>query len=455
MPSIPVQYRTPARRQETWRTPLARGAAVSQPPSDALAVSPKPGMPFLIFCVYTFILMGRPQDYIPALAPLRLGLVFTALTSLVTIFRSGEEGAGSPFRLRETKLYFFFFLVTVVTIPFSVYRRGSFEFVILSYSANVVFYFLFLAHVNTLDKFKKVVFILVLSSLTFTLAGLVKGEFRDGRYYTGSEMFDPNDTAFMEVSFLCFGLCVLLGSYRKLPKALASVSVLASVVLALYTGSRGGLLGLATTILAFMLLRIPKVKKSHKVTMVVVVGLVLAASFSKLNVEKYLTLSDLDSDYNASDEFGRSQIWVRGVQLFLQDPLTGVGVREFSKAIGEMRQKEGKVIPEWQAPHNSYIEVLTETGLFGALAFLSLILTCLGTFNALRRSPGSLGESPPSPIPGILLIGFMAELIGAMFLSQAYSMSFTLFFAASASLKQVAERSRTAGSSRQSPRLNG
>ena len=438
MASIPVQYRPPAKRQEMWRTPLAHGAAVSEPPSAALAAAPKPGMPFFIFCVYTFILLGRPQDYIPALASLRLAIVFTALTSLVTMFRSGQESGSSPFRLRETKLYLSFFIVMVVGIPFSVYRRGSFEFVILVYTANVAFYFLFLAHVNTLDKLRRIVFILVLSSLIFTLAGLLQGEFRDGRYFTGSTMFDPNDTAFVELSFLCFGLCVLLGTYRKLSKALALVSVLASVILALYTGSRGGLLGLATMILAFMLLRIPKIEKSHKVTMLVVVGLVLAASFSKLNVERYLTLSDLDNDYNASDEFGRSQIWARGFQLFLQDPLTGVGVREFSKAIGDMRQTEGKVIPEWQAPHNSYVEVLTETGLFGILAFLSLILTCLGTLNALRRSPGSLGESPPSPFPGILLIGFMAQLIGAMFLSQAYSMAFTLFFAASAAMKQIA-----------------
>ena len=101
-----------------------------------------------------------------------------------------------------------------MTVPFSVYRRGSFEFVILQYLANVAFYFLFIAHVDSLEKFRKVLFVMVLSSLTFSLAGLVKGEFCDGRYFTGSSMFDPNDTAFMEVSFLCFGLCVLLGSYR-------------------------------------------------------------------------------------------------------------------------------------------------------------------------------------------------------------------------------------------------
>ena len=157
--------------------------------------------------------------------------------------------------------------------------------------------------------------------------------------------------------------------------------------------------------------------------------MVLAASFSKLNVERYLTLGDLDNDYNASDEFGRTQIWARGVQLFLEDPLTGVGVRQFSKGIGDMRMKEGKVIPEWQAPHNSYVEALTETGLFGIVAFFGLIVTCLGTLNALRLHPERLGENPPDPMAGILLVGFMAELVGAVFLSQAYLSLFAVLHA--------------------------
>jgi O-antigen ligase len=442
MASIPGQYRAPVRQPEASRPPARPAGSTPGFPKETPARADNLGMPFRVFCIYMFILMGRPQDYIPALAPLRLGLLFTGLTALFTIFRDKESGP-SPFRHRETKLYFFFFLVMVVTIPFSVYRRGSFEFVVLAYSANVAFFFLFLAHVDTMEKFRKVLFILVLSSLTFTLAGLAKGRFQDGRYYTGSDMFDPNDTAFMEVSFLCFGLCVLLGMHKKSHKVLALVSVIASFVLALFTGSRGGLLGLATIVLAFLALQVPTIRKHHKVSLVVLGAVILAASFSKLNVDRYLTLGDLNNDYNASDEFGRTQIWVRGFRLFLEDPLTGVGVRQFGKAIGDMRMHEGSVIPEWQAPHNSYVETLTETGLFGIAAFLGLIVTCLTTFNFYRRRPELLQPGGSEPMAGVLLIGFMAELVGAMFLTQTYSMTFLLFFVMSAALKQIAERVST------------
>jgi O-antigen ligase len=130
-------------------------------------------------------------------------------------------------------------------------------------------------------------------------------------------------------------------------------------------------------------------------------------------------------------------IWERGVQLFVDDPLTGVGVDNFPMAIGIMRVAESRV-PYWQAPHNAYLQVLTETGVFGMAAFLLLIGTSLRTFNRLRRQEPAFADRDLGVLPGLLLIGFVAVLISAIFLSQAYSMFLTLYFAASAALKRIA-----------------
>jgi O-antigen ligase len=101
-----------------------------------------------------------------------------------------------------------------------------------------------------------------------------------------------------------------------------------------------------------------------------------------------------------------------------------------------MRVQESE-IPYWQAAHNSYIQILTETGAFGGIAFVALILACLKTFNGFRRDPGSLQHVGLHVLPGMLLIGFMSLLVSAFFLSQAYSIPFTLFFALAASLKRI------------------
>ena len=124
---------------------MRTGASTIYPPPT------RPGTPFLIFCLYTFVLIGRPQDFIPLLAPLRLALVFTVLISFVTLMQK-REGISNFFWQKESKLYFLFFGIMCAGIPFSVYRRGSFNFVILGYVVNMVFYTLFLLHVNTLRE---------------------------------------------------------------------------------------------------------------------------------------------------------------------------------------------------------------------------------------------------------------------------------------------------------------
>jgi hypothetical protein len=122
----------------------------------------RPGTPFLIFCLYTFVLIGRPQDFIPRLAPLRLALVFTVLMSFVALLQN-KKGISNFFWQRESKLYFLFFGIMCAGIPFSVYRRGSFDFS-LAYIVNMVFFTLCLLHVNTLEKFNV--------SCCFMLSGL-------------------------------------------------------------------------------------------------------------------------------------------------------------------------------------------------------------------------------------------------------------------------------------------
>lgn len=390
---------------------------------------------FLIFCFYTFVLIGRPQDFIPSLASLRIALLFTVFILFFTMFQK-SEGIRGIFRYRESRLYLLFFGIMCAGIPFSLYRRASFNFIILLYSANVVFYTLFLLHVNTIERFKWVVAVLMFSGLIFSVFGLLQGGFHGGRYDTGSHIFDPNDIAFVAICFFSFELSVLLGSFRILTKIIALISLLLSMLLTLYTGSRGGLLGFIFMLLLFLLLKLLGVKKSHKVLLTVLFIAAAVINADKINMERYSTLGEIGNDYNVTDEFGREHIWRRGLQLFFEKPITGVGVTGFSEAIGTMRAKEN-LQQVWSAPHNSYLQVLVETGIFGIIVFFFLIVNCLKIFNKFRKRRETSLEREFSAMSGALFIGFIALLITASFLSQAYSTLFTLFFAISASLNRI------------------
>ena len=392
------------------------------------------GLALFIFCVYAFVLIGRPQDYVAALLPLRLALVGTFLTLAVTVVKH-RAGLVQSLHGKQARIYLFFFVVMCAGIPFSIYRRASFDFILLGYTSNLIFFFMFVTHVTTVARLRRVAWVLMVALLLFSLQGMTQGQFSQGRYVTGSQMFDSNDVAFVLVSLMPFAIGFLLGSSRTVTKLMSLAAILLSVLLTLYTGSRGGLLGLATTFVLFLALGMPAVTRFRKAIMLACVVVVAILSLDRINVDRYMTLGSLDNDYNLSDEFGRAQVWERGFRLFLRNPLTGVGVDSFGEAIGSMRAREN-LTPYWQTAHNSYIQVLTETGIFGAAAFGLLIVTSLATFNRWRRN-----RSPDAPdlslFAGVLLIGFIAQLVTAFFLSQAYSVLITLFFALSASLQRM------------------
>jgi O-antigen ligase len=396
----------------------------------------RPGTPFLIFCLYTFVLIGRPQDFIPSLAPLRLALVLTVLMSFVT-FLQKRENISNLFRQRENKLYFLFFGIMCAGIPFSIYSRASFDFVILRYVVNMLFFTLCLLYVNTLEKFKRFVAVLMFCGLLFSFFGLLQGHFYAGRYTTGGDVFDPNDVAYIGISLFPFSMSVLIGSYRIPAKIMALSGLLLCVLLTLYTGSRGGFVGLITLVLLFLFLPIPGVKKSYKVLAIMLFISLAIINIEKIDVERYQTLGELDQDYNLTDEFGRKKVWKRGLQIFFENPITGVGVNGFSEAIGRMREREDLPLQKWQAAHNSYLQVMVETGIFGVTVFLYLIGICIKTFNQFRKRRKASVEKDFSTMSGILLIGFIAQLFIAFFISQAYSVIFTLYFAISATLNDI------------------
>jgi O-antigen ligase len=395
------------------------------------------GLGFWVFCLYTFVLIGRPQDYVSALVPLRLALVFTIVTGLVTV-TARREGEVGVFRSSTARLYLLLFVIMCAGIPFALYRRGSFNFVVLTYAANIGFYLMFLAQVDSVARFKRIIIVVTVSILVASVVWYLQGSFRQGRYVSGSGVYDPNDIAFVEVTLLPFAVCVLAVRFRAFSKLVALAVVVLAVMLTLYTASRGGLLGLFTVFVVLMVLPIGGVRMGPKLLILACLIVVGALNADKINVGRFSTLKDLGSDYNLSDENGRAQIWKRGLGLLADNPLTGVGVSCFMEGVGTMRASEG--LPgRWVAPHSAYIQILVETGVFGGATFLLLAAVCLTGLNRWRRyRPQSNSDRELADVSGILMAGFLGLLVTGAFLSQAYSIVFTLYFAASDSLTRIA-----------------
>ena len=332
------------------------------------------------------------------------------------------------------------FLIMVCGIPFAFYRSLAFSLIFTSLLVNLVFLVLAVAHVNSLEKVKTFLLVAWISSIFLSVTALDRALVSGDSRYIYSTMFDSNDMAYILVSLVPLSVFYIV--YRKgvVNSVFAAVSIISSIGAILLSGSRAGLIGLLSILGVFMLTRMAMVKRGSKWGFIVFIVIISVYYLPRIDTERYLTLLDLGGDYNVTAETGRFQIWRRALELTLSNPLTGVGVGCFPMAIGYVRKSLHKV-PRWQQVHNSYLQVAVEVGLGGFIIFIALVGGCIKNFSACRRLGGlSRDIRELRTIAGLLLLGFIGHLVTAFFLSQAYSVLFTLFIAFSAILHRVKDQ---------------
>ena len=392
-------------------------------------------MSFTLFILLIVVLLGRPQDFFPGLAPLRLALVVTAATVAATVFEKKTVAMGEFFKARESRTYAFLYLAMIIGIPFAYHRRQAFDYVLVSYLPNLLFYYLFLSQVDTVKRMKTVIFAICVSTLFYSLLSLRMGSYSADRLSFGT-MYDPNDLAYFLVSLFPLSILFIVRPETWVRKTVAIAAVGVAVVTILLTGSRGGLIGLVGVLMMFFITS-GSIRWSHKILLTVLAAAMIVMYSDRINTERYLSLANVESDYNVSGQSGRLDIWKNGLRLFLANPLTGVGVNCFPNALGDLRASEG-AIPKWQVSHNSYLQMAAEVGVVGLFLFLSLIITCRRSFAAaLQHEPMDGTRIELAAIAQVLQIGFAGLLITAFFLTQAYSILFTLFFAFSAQMTSI------------------
>ncbi len=394
-------------------------------------------MAFKIFILWAFVLLGRPQDLIIALQSLRPALVIAALSAGSTLLGPKGSQLSGIFRIPETRKYVLFYLIMILGIPFAYHRGVALNFVILAYIVNVLFFLALVLEVDSVKKLKTVLFVISLCTIFYGAFGLMSGAFYGGRFEIYGGMFDPNDIAYVLISLFPLSFYFIFHREGTLKKIIALASVTTSLLVILYTGSRGGMLGLLALIVFFLFAKSDYIKSSHKIILVIFLIIVSFLNRDKIDIDRYLSLTDVSSDYNVTDEFGRVQIWKRAFDLLLSHPITGVGADCSAMAIGYAREALG-IIPKWQETHNSYVQVAVETGFPGFIVFMSLVINSIknfSKFNKLKKTSRDMAEL--KTIARLMQVAFIGQLVSAFFITQAYSIFFTTFFAFSAVLTKL------------------
>lgn len=394
-------------------------------------------MAFNALCLWSVVLLCRPQDYLVALEPLRPNLLLTLLTVLVFLLTMQKLQGPAIFAEKPLRYFLMLYLVMILTIPASLYARLSFTTTLGEYSVIVIYGLIFYKLVDDLDKLSRVLLLACLGSGLYIVVSLTTGLAVEGRLSFGN-MFDPNDLAYFTLTFLPLNL-LFIGRDRPLWVRLTTMFALgAGVVLIMLSGSRGGLLGFVAALLVF-LFGTGGVRKAVKLP-VLLLGFILLVN-APINYDRYTSMLDLQNDYNTYAEEGRLSIWGIGLRTMLAYPLTGVGVGNSSYAVALDRQNRGLDRVRWQSVHNSLIQIGAETGVIGLALYL---LLCLGILRSFGRVKARSRNRQLVKVAEMARVGFVGMLTAAMFLSQAYSVYLVFYVALSAVVSQLLAREQAA-----------
>lgn len=255
---------------------------------------------------------------------------------------------------------------------------------------------------------------------------IVDGQADD--YRISGPLGDPNFYSQILLALVPMGMERFWNERNKKLRWLTLWMLFVCIASIIFTSSRGAFISMVLGI-GLMYLRRPP-KPTTVIMAVVAMSLVLPL-LPPGYTDRLKTIPDAipglsDKDIRTEASFrGRSSAQQAGLRMFLANPLFGLGVGNFGNHYQEYARDLGLDNSRWdQAPHNSYLEILTEKGLFGLSVFAFMMWI---VFRGMKRARIIFRDNG-MPEYDDLVYGFRSGLIGYMFAGIFLQMSFPRFF---------------------------
>lgn len=299
---------------------------------------------------------------------MRLGTI-TAFVSLflVIIFALMRGDISlSYFRLSVSSVILIAFLVCTFTITLF---HGSLPGNFSRYAAQIVLCVVLIAmpSVNDREKdFLETVFIL--ASVVYAILIIISCYRLAGqRYYHGSIVLfntelDPN---FVGIPLVAASVLVLNKILCKSKRILNIIFYIILAIAIVYTASRGNMLSfvISNALLFFIYMTKDNVALHIKIVWIIFIAVAIFYLSNYLSVllpEQWERMFM----YGDGSDNGRFELWKRAVGTWKMHPFFGNG-------LGSMYRIYGK------ATHNTYFQLLSETGLLGILLFVAFLINLL------------------------------------------------------------------------------
>lgn len=426
-----TERKKPKRAEPTGRRP-PRPAARARYDAD-----------YLWMIAFTAILFYRPQDHFPALQVLHLAEL-TAIGGLAAM--AGRRlSLGQTITKVNAEVVGVFALgaIIVLTIPFSTWPSGSLKVFSEIFVKIILIFALMISTLTSAARVRQMTWVMITASGYIALravldyargVNLTEGDRVRGA--VGGFFENPNDLALNLVTFLAPTLFILMYERRPSRRLFAAGLAVTMVAAIVCTKSRSGFLGLTAMVLVaayYTLKSRPGLVLAGVLAVAMAVPLMPASFWNRMD-----SIFEASQDPTGSRE-ARIRIMEKGLQVFAENPLIGVGAGQFQNYNGA-----GASLDKWRVTHNVWLQVGAELGIFGLLTFGFLVVrayqACFATLRLLRgprrkRRRRAAADDPP-PVVGddertmleVNAKGMLAAMAGwtvcAFFASVAFNWTF-------------------------------
>lgn len=412
----------PARLPARWQ---------ARPQSQARADAASPALPaeevggrwshrFTLLAM--FIYLGKIADIVPKLSALQLGKVLIAFAVLALMFERGGRLKG----LMQHEIWRPFvgiLALIVLTLPFGVWPGNTVNYITQTFFKELIFILLVIATTRSAADVRRVAWVFALNALVLDYA-----LFRLGVIEIEKISLDRNEVAMISAMGIGLILALKTGPLGTAIKVAMSAVMVAAI---LFSNSRGGYLGLAAVFSTALYFRMGG-KVALSAVAILIVGAIVYIQLPSYVKGRVDSIINYEQDYNMAAPEGRIEIWKRGLTMIKNDPLTGVGMRNFPIAEGQMHANvRGQ---PWMNAHNSPLQVAAEIGVLGLVFYLTLLTRMFRAGKRLRnRSDDAMAQS----LGRALTYAWVVYVVCGFFLSQGFAPAFYLLMALTLAASRV------------------
>jgi O-antigen ligase len=340
---------------------------------------------YILVCILVFIEVGRPFDQF--LAGYHIPAIICSLGIIVTLFTNGLGALKS-----KTGIALLLFVVVMaVTTVTSIWRGGSFSYLLTFVGLNVVLFCLVASAPKSIAQVRGLIWILVLSMLFNVLAGT--GVDSGGRLYLTDQMFGNSDDVGLMGGF-SIPLVILLCSRLKrfLGLILGTAGCLGCLIIIGLSATRFAFLSLTVTAVVYF------IRARAFQRMLLIFALVFALGTAvvflpKSSIQRFSTLSEIFSGgpqnngsslSEADSSFLDRQLLAEdAMAAFIAHPIFGVGPDNFIVWRWEYLGRRG------MRPHDVYLQTAAEEGIVGVILYATFLLQSLRTLQrSTKAMPG-------------------------------------------------------------------